>query len=155
MAGPGLRESRAVAEPKALTRAERSLAVVQRADEHLRRKTAETMSYQADAADLDDNGAPVDPKVVMVEGRPAGWSPRRYNVAKDSRRPEREQPGYLARATRVFESYKRKEEVSNAPPLMNVAVQINITSPAAKEALERVKAKYEIIDVDETGEKQG
>ncbi len=136
-----------MSEPKALTRAERNLAVVQRADERLKRKTAEMMSYQADAADLDDSGMPVDPGVELVDGRPKGWSPRRYNVAKDSRRPEREQPGYLARATRVFESYRRGAEPERHDPKLNVvAVTVNITNATARE---KVAAKYEVIDVEE------
>ncbi len=136
-----------MSEPKALTRAERNLAVVQRADERLKLKTAEVMSYQADAADLDDNGVPVDPELArsMVDGRPKGWSPRRYNVARDSRKPEREQPGYLARATRVFESYRRGVEAEKPAPVLNVAVQVNVTNAAAVAKVQ----KYAIIDVED------
>jgi len=136
-------------ETKALTRAERNLAVVQRADERLKRKTAEIMSYQADAADLTDAGTPVDPNTATeLDGRPIGWSPRRYNVARDSRKPEREQPGYLARATRVFESYRRGIETEKPAPVLNVAVQVNVTNVAGQEAIGRAK-KYAIIDVDD------
>lgn len=138
-----------MSETKALvvSQADRDLAVVKRADDRLKRKTAEIMSYQADAADLDDNGMPVDPEAVLVDGRPKGWSPRRYNVARDSRKPEREQPGYLARATRVFESYRRGVEVEKPAPKLLVAVQVNV-SPVAKAKL----ASYRVIDVDADGE---
>jgi len=132
-------------ESKALTRAERNLAVVQRADERLKRKTAEIMSFQADAADIDDNGLPVDPKAELEDGRPKGWSPRRYNVARDSRKPEREQPGYLARATRVFESYRRGIEPEAKAPVLNVAVQVNVTNETARTKVQ----KYAVIDIED------
>lgn len=135
-----------MAETKALTRQERNLAVVQRADERLKRKTAEIMSFQADAADLTDAGLYIDPRVDLEnDGRPKGWSPRRWNVARDSRKPEREQPGYLARATRVFESYRRGVETEKPAPILNVAVQVNVTNEAGRAKV----AKYAVIDVDD------
>jgi hypothetical protein len=144
------------------TQADRHLEVVKRADERLRRKTMSIMDHQAAAAELDDDGMPVDPRVKLVDGRPAGWSPRKYNIAKDSRRPEREQPGYLARATRVFESYRRGAGEDKPAPIMIAQVTV-YAAGAAQEQLARLAGvgqapaqvpSYRVIDVDESGEQK-
>jgi len=135
--------------PKALaTREANDLAVVKRADDRLRRKNAAIMDYQSAACDLNDDGSHVEKAHDPVTGRPPGWSPRKYRVARDSRLPEREQPGYLARATRVYESYQREKKEKDAPPPLNVtSVTIYVGSAEARARVEQ-EPRYRVIDVE-------
>lgn len=143
-----------MAADRRLTAADRqagALAVIQRADDRLRKRNAAIMEHQAAACDLDDSGVHISLPMDPVTGRPQGWSPRKHNVAKDSRRPEREQPGYLARATRVYESYQRQKAEKEAPPPLSVSlVTIFVGAQAAAQVAS--EPKYKIIDVtaDET-----
>lgn len=126
--------------------AERNLEVVAKQDARLHRKVANTMEAYMGAADLNDDGTTVDPQAELEpDGRPKGWSHRKYRVARDGRIPVREQPGYLTAAQRMFDSYARKETGAKAPEL-NVDVTVAIVSPAAQAV---VGARYRVIDVEE------
>jgi len=121
------------------------MAVVARQDARLHKRVASVMEAYMGAADLEDNGAPVDPDMkVEKDGRPVGWSHRKYRVARDGRIPVREQPGYLAAAQRMLESYARKDAHAVHAPTLAVAVTVHVGSQAAKEQV--TDAQYRVID---------
>lgn len=142
-----------MADPKAIAPndlAKKALEVVKRADDRLRRRNAMIMDYQSAAMDLNDDGTHVESSTPTdpATGAPKGWSARKYRVARDSRLPEREQPGYLARATRVYESYQRQKQAENAPAPLNVtSVTVFVGSPEAQARVAQ-EPRYRVIDVD-------
>jgi hypothetical protein len=132
-----------------VTQAERNLEVVARQDARLHRRVSTTMEHMLAAADLNDDGTPVDPDMgTEVDGRPKGWSHRKWRVARDGRISSREQPGYLATATRMHASYASKDSGKPPPVALNVDVQVAIVSPAAQAV---VGARYRVIDVTDDG----
>lgn len=129
--------------------ADKNLDVIRRQDEKLRRRVSSMMVDYLGAADLNDDGTPVDPEAeTETDGRPKGWSHRRYRIAKDGRKGTRDAPGYLRDAVRVHDSYQRRDTAPKAPQL-NVDVQVAIVSPAGQAV---VRAGYRVIDVDDGGE---
>jgi hypothetical protein len=76
------------------------------------------------AALIDDDGVPVDGTAVDSRGVPDGWTGVAYNVAKDARRPLKQQPGYLAMMTRVLDSYRRAEVGEKAAPELAADIRV-------------------------------
>jgi hypothetical protein len=76
------------------------------------------------AAYIDDDGVPVDGTPVDARGVPDGWSGVQYNVARDARRPLKQQPGYLAMMVRVLDSYRRAEGAEKAAPELAADIRV-------------------------------
>ena len=108
------------------TLAEKRLEVVRRADERVQRGAARIVGYAVDAARLDDEGLPVDGSEIDARGKPVGWSGVRYNVAKDARKPLKQQPGYLAMMSRVHESYKKAEAGRGPAPELGAEIVVYV-----------------------------
>lgn len=68
------------------------------------------------------DGTPLDER-----GVPQGMTAVAYNVAKDARKPLKQQPGYLAMMQRVLESYKRAEAGQQPAPELGADIRVYLT----------------------------
>ena len=98
------------------------LAVIRKVDERIRRNAQKVVDKAMLAARLDDDGLPVDGSEVDAKGKPKGWSGVAYNVARDARKPLKQQPGYLAMAGRILDTYKKAEANEKPAPELNAGV---------------------------------
>jgi len=130
--------------PSPTSAAARHQSLIVRVDSRLERRSRQIMEHAMAAMDLDDEGKPVDPALKLdAQGKPEGWSWRKYQVARDSRRPMKTEPGYLARAGRVFDAFQRAKASQPPAPQLNVAaIHVHITNPAAQAVVPR----YRVID---------
>jgi hypothetical protein len=96
-------------------------------DERLKSKAIRIVESAAKAAYLDDDGLPVDGTKLSAKGVPEGWSPVAYNVAKDARKPLKQQPGYLSMMQRVLDSYKRAEAEHRPAPELGADIRVYLT----------------------------
>lgn len=92
----------------------------------------------AAAPDLDDSNIPHE-GVYGPNGVPAGWSPRKFQIAKDAKKSPKVAPMYLQVAARVASEGQRADRDLHAPPNLNVDVQVFVRS----EVLE-----YPVVDLD-------
>ena len=133
--------------PRILTRAEKRLAVIQRADERIRRTAQQIAEYDLAAAQIDDHGPPGENGVPTDPKRPEGWSDMKFRVARDARQPVRSRPGYVADAIRILESYQKTERDRPPAPQLNVNVaNVTIHNHAAPSPGGE-GSKYPVIDV--------
>jgi len=102
------------------------MEVIRRADERAQRQATKIVGYAADGARLDDTGTPVDGTPMGENGRPEGWSGIRYNVARDARRPLKQQPGYLAMMCRAYESHKKAEAGRMTAPALGAEIVVYV-----------------------------
>jgi len=109
------------------------MALVRKVDERVKRKATRIVEAALAGAELNDDGTPVEPHRHMGEhGRPLDdrgkeWSGVRYRVAMDARKPLKQQPGYLAMAQRVLESYKRAEAAKEPAPELGADIRVYLT----------------------------
>lgn len=114
-------------------------ALIRRVDERLRRQAARVMEAAGDACRLNDDGTPVEGK-TEPDGRPKGWSARRYRVAQDARKPLKQAPAYLGIMAKVHDSYRKAEaERTEAPPLAAAVVYLQ----------QNTVINYPVVDVTE------
>lgn len=107
----------------------RDTALIAQRDAKVRARAQRVELANGLAPYIDDTGKPlegveVDPKT----GRPKGWTAVQHQIAKDSRRPIKVQPGYIAQQLRVAESYRKAEsEVEKAPTINAELVQVHVS----------------------------
>lgn len=110
------------------THNDKHAAYLRRVDDRIRTRATRIVAESLLAADIDDDAA-----------KPEGWSDREYRVARDARKPMKQEPGYLQRATRILESYKRAESEVPAVPLLNADVKIYVRQECTY--------NYRVVDV--------
>jgi hypothetical protein len=105
-------------------REEKGLARLRRIDDQIRERATRILRHALRAAELNDDGTPVEGGVDPGTGRPRGWGATAYRVAMDARKPLKTAPGYLAMSARVVESYKRAEAAQRPEPQLGASIQV-------------------------------
>lgn len=95
----------------------RDLAVVQKADDRIRRRAERIVAAALRAPELPEDGS-----------APAGWSKRDVRVARDATSTLKTAPAYLGMAQRVLESYRKLDAAKEPSPPLN-AIQIVVNNP--------------------------
>lgn len=115
------------------TKADRHGSLIRRQDDRIRAKATGIASAALLAADLNDDGSPVDPGTKTdARGKPEGWTHRQYRVARDARQPMKVAPGYLGMAQRILESYQRAEKDRAPSPTLNGDIQVSVRQEFAQ-----------------------
>lgn len=121
---------------------ERKMDVIRRADERVRRKATRIVEGALAGADIDDYVVGPDGKPQPYP-RPEGWSAKKFRLAQDGRRDEKHTPTYLKMATRVLESYQRRDAASPAPPALGADIKVYVKGDATFNFV------YPVVDVTE------
>lgn len=104
----------------------RDLAVVQKVDNKIRSRSERITAANGLAAYLDDNGNPIIP-VDPQTGLPKGWTKVMLNIARDSKKTLKQQPGYISQQIRILESYNKADAGRPPAPTINAdLIQINV-----------------------------
>lgn len=112
-------------------RHQRLLEEIAAIDMEVRQKAVSIVSAYMGSADIDDEGP-----------KPEGWTTRDHRVALDGRKPVKVQPGYLAAAVRIAESYQRAAAAKEnpVPPSLSVDVQVFVKNETYN---------YPVVDVED------
>lgn len=108
--------------------------MISRVDSRIETRATSILNNYLAAADLDD---PSEERPFVP--KPEGWSERKFRIAKDGRKPLKQQPGYLAAAQRVKEAFTRARGERVEAPRLNIEVQVSV----------RQEFSYPVIDVTE------
>lgn len=126
---PGRQSSGVGDSPARNSLATKRAARIAQADAKVRRRAQRVEEANGLAPYIDDTGKPLEGvEVDPATGRPKGWSAVTHQIAKDSRRPIKVQPGYISQQLRVAESYRKAEADKPQAPTINAEVvnmQIN------------------------------